>query len=97
MAFAEDLDVFVNPDDFGIAATWSVGPKSIYCLFDTAYVDPLGQFEGYGPVALVKSADVSGVAQGQTMTIAGTVYTIVEVRGYAAPGQPDILELRLRK
>ena len=44
------------------------------------------------PVAIVRSSDVNNVAQGDTLAISGTTYTIVEVQ----PDGEGMTNLRLR-
>ena len=44
------------------------------------------------PVAIVRSSDVNNVAQGDTIAISGTTYTIVEVQ----PDGEGMTNLRLR-
>ena len=44
------------------------------------------------PVAVVRTADVSNVAHGDTLAISGVTYTIVEV----SPDNEGMTQLRLR-
>lgn len=77
----EDMDAYFDPDEFGVAATWSFNSATINGIFDAEYADPLGLFESVGPVFMCRSASFSDdAAQGQTLTINSTVYTMVEVR-----------------
>lgn len=77
----EDLSAFAA--DFGTPATWSVGPKAVLGIFDAGYqAAELGLqvgIDGARYTYLVPAADVPGVAQDQTLTINGTVYTIRRV------------------
>jgi hypothetical protein len=94
--FTEDLAPFFSTDAFGIAATLTLGgtPATVNVIFDSAYFDPLGQFEGSTPMAWLPSADAIGVAHGDTLTLGGTVYTIVEVM---PDGSGNVVQLRMRR
>ncbi len=91
--FAEDLTQFFRTDDFAIAATWSVGPATVKGIFDAAYLRALGMVDATGPVFVCAAADMPGVDQGQTLTIAGTVYLITGVE----PDGTGVLTVQLRK
>ena len=74
----------------------SAGSSStITALLSRAYfAENVGDqtLESSQPVALVRSSDVSGVVQGDTLAISGTTYTIVEVM----PDNESMTKLRLR-
>ena len=87
--------------DFGISdATFtdtSVGSSStITALLKNEYsLEDIGGEVGVEtstPVAIVRSSDVNNVAQGDTIAISGTTYTIVEVQ----PDGEGMTNLRLR-
>jgi hypothetical protein len=78
MALAEHIAGFFT--DFAEPAVWSVGPVDVSIIFDDDYIDPLGQFEGTGPAATVMLNEMPTVAQGQTLTRLGMIYTIAEVK-----------------
>lgn len=86
--FAEDLTAFFV--DFGVDAT--LGDLAVRCIFDAAYVDPLG-VESSGPVATLPTADAANAVHGQTLIIAGTSY---KVRG-VEPDGTGITLLRLER
>lgn len=95
MAFAEPVDAFFDASVFGESVTLTIGgsPATVTVIFDAEYLDPLGEFEGRRPTAWVPVSASVGVSQGDTLTRAGTTYTIVEVR----PDGPGVVnELRLR-
>lgn len=78
---------------FGVDARWSVGPTTVRGIFDAAYADPLGALESAMPVFQCPTDDLPGsFAQGQTLTIDSTAYTIVEVM----PDGTGWVVLRLR-
>jgi len=91
MTVEDDDDRAALLADFGVSATWSAG-GSVVGIFDAAYVDPLGLFEGSGPMFTAAVIDLDGIAQEQTFTIDGTVYTVVEVR----PDGTGMVLVRLR-
>jgi hypothetical protein len=78
--------------DFGVVATWS-GVGQVTGIFDAAYIDPLGQFEGSAPVFHAASADLEGIEQGDTLTVDDVVYTVVEVQ----PDGTGMVLVRLRR
>jgi len=89
----EDLDAYFDPDEFGVTARWSFNGSLVNGIFDAAYVDPLGLFEGSAPVFIARaSAFDDDLAQGQTLRIDSTTYTIAEVR----PDGTGVVTVRLR-
>lgn len=93
--FTEDLAPFFDTEAFGETATLTIDgtPASVSVIFDAAYIDPLGTFEGAAPRAWVPAADAVGVAQGDTLNVRSTTYTVVEVM---PDGTGRVVELRLR-
>ena len=83
MAFSEDLSEFFDVDDFAITATWN--SQSVKGIFDNEYFDETGGVgvESSNPVFMCTAADVSGIAEGDAITINATAYTV------AGPPQPD--------
>jgi len=84
MAFVEDLDYFFNTDDFaeiGVYTPFGGSPVNINLIFDDEHeyqrVDTGVDIEATTPRALVKASDVSGVAEGDTLSIRGITYTVV--------------------
>ncbi len=92
MPFTENLAGFFNADEFGIAATWSVGPAAVTVIFDRAYLRQLGLMDGTSPMAMAELASMATVAQGQTLVISGTTYTITGVE----PDGTGLVLLHLR-
>lgn len=94
MAFVEHIAGFFSTSDFGVPATWTHGgtPVATTVIFDSSYFDPLGQFEGAQPMAWAPTADMATVAQGDTLAIGGTTYTVVEVQ----PDGTGVTAVRLR-
>jgi hypothetical protein len=73
MAFAEDLTVFFDTDEFAVPATPSGGGAAITVIFDREFIAALGgDISGTEPKALAPSADVASFVPGTTtLTIAG--------------------------
>jgi hypothetical protein len=81
MAFAEDLDVFINTGDFAEAAT--VGASTVNGIFFNGYGESLDYAAGSKPSFLCKVADLPALTLGTTSAvISSATYTIVE-------NQPD--------
>jgi hypothetical protein len=95
MAFAEDLSYLEDAArGFAVDAVYSVGPATIRGIFDAAYFEPFGgQMQGNSPAFTTKTSNVPSAAHGQTLTIGGTVYTVVGVE----PDGTGVTVLRLRK
>lgn len=74
MAFSEDLSVFFGTSEFGVAATY--GATTINVILDNDYLLQGGVVAGRGPVAWARAANVDADPTGDTLTIAGTAYTI---------------------
>ena len=79
MAFAEDLTVFFDTDEFAVTATPSSG-SAFSVIFDRAQVVALGgDISGTEPVGLARSADVSSLTlKSSTLTISGTQYRLID-------------------
>lgn len=75
-----DLDVFLNSDEFAEIVTYK--GAAIRGVFDDAFQvsapDGLG-IETTQPQVVVKSADVAGMAHGDTMTIKTVVYKVIGI------------------
>ena len=94
MAFVEHIASFFDvTSGFAVPAVWSHDGSTVNVIFDAAYVDPMGLFEGSLPTAWCEAATVVGVAQGQTLTIDSVVYTIVETQ----PDGTGVAVLRMRR
>lgn len=74
----EDLDVFLNVDDFADAAIYTPTggtPKAIVVDFHSEYFEPLGNIvESSAPWLSCKQSDVPNLAQGDTFIIDGVTY-----------------------
>lgn len=88
--FTEDISAFFSTDEFAVMAT--IGASTVRVIFDAAYADPLGM-SGSSPVALAISSDVSTVAQGESIAIAGVGYTVVSIE----PDGTGVTRLRLQE
>ena len=81
MAFAEDLDAFLDTGDFAEAAT--IGAATVNGILFDGYGQALEYASGSKPSFLCKVADLPTITLGTTTAvIGGTTYTIVE-------NQPD--------
>jgi len=76
---AEDRLAYFDTDEFGSEASWS--GATVRGLFEDGYSEVLDT-EGHAPTFTCRSADVTGIAHGDTLSIDSTSYT---VRGV----QPD--------
>lgn len=93
---ADDRAVFVNPNDFGVTATY--GAASVNGIFDSGYfAASLGlqvELEGSRLRFLCRSADLPGTpAHGDTLTIAATTYKVREIH----PDGTGMTELVIEK
>ncbi len=78
--FAEDLRPFFDVAG-GFAVTATVGAASFPVIFDNGYQSALGgMVESTGPQCMAKSADVSTVVQGTSITINAVAYKVREVQ-----------------
>lgn len=78
--FTEDLDAFLNLNEFGVEAVYNSVTIVAQLINDYATIDAgtVG-VEGSNPVALVKSSDVAGVAADDPITVDGVSYSIVRI------------------
>lgn len=76
-----DRAAFVNPDEFGVAATYK-GITTVNGIFDTRFIEALdGSGAGVSarqPMFTCQESDLDGAAQGDALVINGTAYTILE-------------------
>lgn len=82
MAFAEDLAVFLDTDDFAVTATLAGGAE-LAVIFDKAYIAALGgQVSATQPMCMLKTSDVTdnAIARGTAITIAGTAYSVRDLQ-----------------
>lgn len=89
MAFSEDLSPFFNATEFADAAI--VGGVAVNGIFDAAYAGPLSM-DGSSPILWVKSASVPTVAQGDSVVVGATNYTVAGIE----PDGTGITQLRLQ-
>lgn len=80
---AADRLAFLSADEFGATAT--IGGTSVSGILDTEsaeidFGDGLVDHVAAMPRFECRSADVSGVAQGDEVTISGTTYTVADIR-----------------
>ena len=75
---ADDRAIFVGTDDFGVSATF--GAATVNGIFDNEFVEvDAGGGVGFAlqqPRFVCRTADVSAAAEGDTITINATGYTI---------------------
>ena len=92
LEFLQDFgisDATLTDTSAGSSSTITALLKNEYSLEDVG--GEVG-VETSTPVAIVRSSDVNNVAQGDTIAISGTTYTIVEVQ----PDGEGMTNLRLR-
>lgn len=87
----DDLPGFFDTGEFAVAATWS-GGGTVNVIHDRDYLRLFGIVDSSGPMALAIEADMPGVAQGQTLIIGGTSFTI----NGKEPDGTGLLVLRLK-
>lgn len=82
-------DVFLNPDDFASAITYTPmggAPTTIYGIFDADY-SAFSPFDGdiatSEPSVLCKTPDVAAIKTNEPMVIDGVTYRV------NGPGEPD--------
>ncbi|PTR17498.1 hypothetical protein C8R31_101662 [Nitrosospira sp. Nsp2] len=90
MAFAEDLSVFFDTDEFADAVTYNGAPLA--GIFDNAYFEGQG-IQGSQPVFTCPTADVASARHGDLLVRAGVTYKVVGVE----PDGTGITLLRLEK
>lgn len=74
---ADDLDAFFDTEaGFGVAAT--IGGETVNGIFDDEYAETL-DIAGTAPVIACKTEEVADVDEGDTVTIAGTDYTVRDI------------------
>lgn len=92
MAFTEDVTEFFDQTD-GFAVACTVDGASVSGIFDNAYLQSLGITAGTGPVLLLPAASVGSADQGDSITVAGTSYTITGLE----PDGTGLVLLRLQE
>lgn len=78
--FTEDFDEFLDQDGFGIACKYK--GRDLSGIFEKEYIETQ-LTQGYAPMLTVMDDDIEDIAQGDSITVSGTVYT---VREYMADG-----------
>lgn len=76
-----DLDTFLDTDEFGVEVAYGSG--IIKGIFDNVFIaDQQGEVdvETLQPQVTVKTSDVSGIAQGDTMTIDSVDYNVIGIQ-----------------
>lgn len=83
MPFTENLAAFMSPLEFGTQASYTpAGGEAgmVNGIFDDAYAEALGAFEGSAPAFTLPRSDVPDVARGDLLTINGVDYKVTNVR-----------------
>ena len=73
----ENLDMFLNTDDF--ASTVTVGSVSITGILDREYAEVNG-VEGYAPTLLCTESDTSSIYIGSQLEVEGQAYKVMAKR-----------------
>jgi hypothetical protein len=76
MGFIENLAPFMA--DFAVDAT--IGGLTVLGIFDDTYQDALGLVAGSQPALLLPTSDVGLAGVGDSVTVAGTSYTIAAIQ-----------------
>ena len=76
--FTEDLDAFLDEGEHAVAAVYDAAGANtaVSVIFDQAYLEQL-EVAGTNPAATGKASVFPAAAVGKTLTIAGTIYTII--------------------
>lgn len=80
MFYDNDLDDYFT--DFGVSASFSHAggaPSTVTVIFDNAF-QFLEGVQSTSPTVTCKTTDVATAIQGDTLTIGGTVFNIIEVQ-----------------
>lgn len=97
MPFTENLDAFLDVDDFATAMTYKVGGvgagSTVNVIFDEPEQEHLG-ISGTRPTATGKASDFASAGNTDTLTSGATVYRIVDV---APVADGAMVELQLEK
>ena len=79
----DDLDAFLNTDEFAVAATVRLqdgGARVVRGIFDDPYLDAqLGEYvaDTSAPRFTCKASDAAGVRRGDWIAIDGTTYNVM--------------------
>ena len=98
----EDLDVFLNVDEFAVTATVRLqagGTRAVRGIFDDPYLNAeLGEYEfdTNRPRLTCKERDVLGVLRGDVVEIDGKVYDVLSSANSDGTGMA-VLEMALQK
>lgn len=87
--FDENLSEFLDSDDFAVEALINEQPVNV--IFENGYLELAGM-QGVYPHILVRTVDLEGVAEGDTVVVNKTNYTFV----YAEPDGTGISTAILR-
>lgn len=77
MAFAEDLDVFLDTDEFAVPAVLP-GAVTVNVIFDNQYASPF-DISASRPSCIGKSADLDSLLFGAEIVIGGVDYVVRSV------------------
>ena len=81
MAFDETPSEFLNVNDFALTA--SFGGSDLVGILDVEYFDAVGGsagVAGYMKTFLVATEDIATMSTGDQVTIAGTIYEVVNMQ-----------------
>lgn len=95
MALVEDFAVFTDPTGFGEELL--LGGVATLGIFESAYISPLGQFEGTQPAFAIPTASIGSTAHGTTLVRGAITYTVVEIQPDPHEYGPDWSLLILRR
>lgn len=77
MAFAEDLDVFLDTDEFAVPAVLP-GAVTVNVIFDNQYASPF-DISASRPSCLGKSSDLDSLLFGAEIAVDGVDYVVRSV------------------
>lgn len=78
---ADDLDTFFEVDEFAQVITYNLGTINgiVTDLYSDIDVGEVG-IEGANLLAIVKTSDISGIAEGDAMAVGAENFTVVNIR-----------------
>ena len=77
MAFAEDLSVFFDDDDFAVVATFGSPLQTVNVIKDSP-TNTIGEILSDDHSILGRTSDLTGLDNGDAITVDGVAYTVRE-------------------
>lgn len=79
MAFTEDMGAFFSTDEFAVTATFGAVTASV--ILDKPDIEVLsGRIQSTDYLMRYAATDLTGLAEGNSITVDGSSYTVREIR-----------------